>query len=158
MEQIPEKKIHRTLIILLLTNAIIGLGDLGGALLLIFREESTDILAWISTIIHPAQAYLTRLASAFIAMGDHVYALAIFYFVSHGVIKLFLVWALLRGKLWAYPLAIFFFGLFSLYQLIVLIRHPSMFDLVILALNVFVLILVSKEYRTVRSRYAESVN
>ena len=135
-----------------------GLGDLGAAVLLIFREESTDILAWVGTLIHPAQAYLAQLARAFIAIGNHTYTLAVFYFVSHGVIKLFLVWALLRGKLWAYPLAIFFFGLFSFYQLIVLVRHPSIFDLTILALNVFVLVLVANEYRTVRNRYTKSVN
>ncbi len=145
------KKIHTTLIVLLLTNALVGLGDIAAAIALILRESVGDLMIWIGQIIPPLKLYATHINTALMTIGVHAYTLAIFYFVSHGVIKLFLVWALLREKLWAYPLAIFFFGVFSAYQIVVLIRAPDIFDAVILILNVFVLLLVSKEYRTVRA-------
>lgn len=40
-----------------------------------------------------------------------------FYLLSHGVVKLLLVIALLRNKLWAYPASLIVFGLFIIYQL-----------------------------------------
>ena len=42
---------------------------------------------------------------------------AAYYLLSHGVTKAFLVGALLKNKLWAYPLALIVFGAFIAYQL-----------------------------------------
>jgi uncharacterized membrane protein len=63
------------------------------------------------------------------------------YLFSHGVIKIGLVWALLRHKLWAYPLSIIVFGAFIVYQLyrFTLTHAPglialSLFDLLVIGL------------------------
>ncbi len=63
------------------------------------------------------------------------------YLLSHGVIKIGLVWALLRHKLWAYPLSIIVFGAFIVYQVyrFTFTHAPglialSLFDLVVIGL------------------------
>lgn len=42
---------------------------------------------------------------------------AVFYLLTHGLVKVILVVCLWMNKLWAYPLTIAVFGLFMLYQL-----------------------------------------
>ena len=39
------------------------------------------------------------------------------YLVGHGLVKIFLVYALWREKLWAFPAALWFIALFVVYQL-----------------------------------------
>lgn len=41
----------------------------------------------------------------------------VFYLLSHGIVKIALVVALLRGRLWAYPASLVVLGLFILYQI-----------------------------------------
>jgi uncharacterized membrane protein len=49
-----------------------------------------------------------------LSTGTKVFAAV--FLLWHGVIKVGLVWALLRKQWWAYPLAIVAFGLFLAYQ------------------------------------------
>jgi uncharacterized membrane protein len=58
--------------------------------------------------------FLRHAASRLSVSGEHFMAL---YLLGHGVVKLFVVGALLRDKLWGYPLAITVFGGFILYQI-----------------------------------------
>jgi uncharacterized membrane protein len=75
-----------------------------------------------------------------------------FYLLAHGVPKLLLVGALLRRKLWAYPIAIIAFGAFILYQLY---RFTFTHSIGLIALSVFdlaVIWLIWLEYRALRFR------
>lgn len=70
-----------------------------------------------------------------------------FYLLSHGIIKLLLVAALLKDRLWAYPSAIAVFGAFILYQLY---RYTFTHAIGLIALSIFdlaVIWLVWLEYR-----------
>ncbi len=51
--------------------------------------------------------------------------IVILFLISHGVIKLALVYALLKEILWAYPYALFVLTLFLVYQLYILAIHPT---------------------------------
>lgn len=64
------------------------------------------------------------------------------YLLAHGVVKVVLVVALLRNKIWAYPWMIVVLLLFIAYQLYRIALHPTaglvaltLFDLVIVALT-----------------------
>jgi uncharacterized membrane protein len=77
---------------------------------------------------------------------------AAYYLLSHGVTKAFLVGALLKSKLWAYPLALIVFGAFIAYQLY---RFTFTHSIGLIALSLFDLIviwLIWLEYRALRSR------
>lgn len=71
------------------------------------------------------------------------------YLLSHGVIKLGLAVALLKNKLWAYPLAIGFIGLFMLYQVYRLSLGYSLGLVLLTIFDVVVVYLIWHEYRTV---------
>lgn len=75
-----------------------------------------------------------------------------FYLLAHGVPKILLVGALLRHKLWAYPIAVIAFGAFIVYQLY---RFTLTHSIGLILLSVFDLVviwLIWLEYRALRSR------
>jgi uncharacterized membrane protein len=76
------------------------------------------------------------------------------YLFSHGVIKIGLVWALLKHKLWAYPLSIIVFGAFVVYQLY---RFTITHGLGLIALSLFdlvVILMIYLEYRALKPSIA----
>jgi uncharacterized membrane protein len=77
------------------------------------------------------------------------------YLLSHGVVKVLLVWALLRSKLWAYPAAILIFAAFSAYQIYDFVISHSIVMLVLTILDVVVIVLTWAEYG--RLRHSHSV-
>ncbi len=98
----------------------------------------------------PRDIVATRLLAAArgLSLGtEHFWAL---YLLAHGVPKLLLVVALLRGELWAYPIAILVFAGFILYQLY---RFTLTHGLGLVALSLFdavVIWLIWLEYRALR--------
>lgn len=58
--------------------------------------------------------FLRHAASRFSVSSEHFMSI---YLLAHGVVKGFVVAALLRNKLWAYPVAIVVFGGFIVYQI-----------------------------------------
>jgi len=87
------------------------------------------------------------LAQNFSVQEQNFYA---FYLLSHGVVKLFLVVGLLKGKLWSYPASLIVLGLFILYQLY---RYSYTHGVGLIALTVFdivVMALIWHEYGLVR--------
>ena len=103
------------------------------------REDRRDLVA----------NFLRHAASRFSPSGEHFMAI---YLLGHGVVKMFVVVALLRNKLWGYPLSIAVFGGFIAYQIY---RFTLTGGLGLIALTVFDLIvvwLIWLEYRAVKSR------
>jgi uncharacterized membrane protein len=72
------------------------------------------------------------------------------YLLSHGVVKLWLIVGLLRGRLWYYPLAIAVFGLFIVYQLYRFNLSHSPWLILITVVDVVVIALTWQEYRYLR--------
>lgn len=98
------------------------------------EEDSRDFVA----------SQLANLASHISIGAQHF---AAFYLLAHGVVKIVLVVALLKDKLWAYPWAIGVFGAFIVYQLY---RFTYTHSLGLIALSVFdviVIWLIWLEYR-----------
>lgn len=69
------------------------------------------------------------------------------YLLAHGTVKVFLVVAVLRGQLWAYPWLIGFLIVFIGYQSYELIAHPSWGLAGLTAFDIFIVILTIREYR-----------
>lgn len=66
------------------------------------------------------------------------------YLLSHGVVKIFLVAALLRNQIWAYPWMIVFLVVFILYQVY---RMTFAFSIGLLGLTIFDIAVVWLTYR-----------
>jgi uncharacterized membrane protein len=100
-------------------------------------------------------------ANYFLHAASHVslagQRFAAIYLFSHGVIKIGLVWALLKHKLWAYPLSIMVFGAFIVYQLY---RFSFTHGLGLIALSLFDLVviwLIYLEYRALKQEHGRGV-
>jgi uncharacterized membrane protein len=102
-------------------------------------EDPRDLIA---NNLHDAARHLS--------LGSQHFAA--YYLLSHGVTKAFLVAALLKGKRWAYPLAVIVFGAFIAYQLY---RFTFTHSIGLIALSLFdfaVIWLIWLEYRSLGSR------
>jgi uncharacterized membrane protein len=79
------------------------------------------------------------------------------YLLSHGFVKLVLAAALWMNRLWAYPVAIFVFAAFAVYQIFRLERVYSIALLLLTISDLVIILLTSLEYRDRRRAHLPSV-
>lgn len=91
---------------------------------------------------------LLRIASRLSFASEHFIAL---YLLIHGMVKIGLVWALLRRVLIAYPASIVIFAGFIAYQVYRYTLTPGLGLLALTALDFVVIFLIALEYRALRS-------
>ena len=112
-------------------------GFVGG----LFRGElAEDPKDWLAHVL----LHTTRSLTA--GLGAYVGTLL----VAHGLVKMFLVAGLWRGKLWAYPAAIAAFAAFVAYELYQLNLSYSLFLWIVTIVDVLVIALIAHEYMHVR--------
>jgi uncharacterized membrane protein len=80
--------------------------------------------------------------------GKHFASL---YLLAHGLIKALLVAALWFDALWAYPLTMVVFGLFSVYQVHRFLHTHSVTLLLITVFDVLIIWLTAREYQEQKS-------
>ncbi len=105
-------------------------------------EDPDDLIA--NLLIHAASS-LNVSATVFMA----------WYLLVHGVVKVGLVAAVLRGKLWAYPWLIGFLVAFIGYQVYDMVVHFTWGMFALTVFDVFIVALTVREYR-IHLRRAES--
>jgi uncharacterized membrane protein len=88
--------------------------------------------------------YLREAASRFSVSGKHFLA---FYLLAHGIVKIFVVVALLKNKIWAYPVAMVVFGGLVVYQLYRFTVGGSAGLIVLSGFDLIVIWLIWMEYR-----------
>ncbi len=127
---------------------------LGGVLLLLVSPESIGrtvaALTQHELSEDPRDFIASHLLHAANRVSPEVKVFAAVYLLAHGLIKVLLVWALLRSKRWAYPTAIAVFGAFGVYQMYRYVLSPSFSMSVLTVLDVFVIALTWNEYRQMR--------
>jgi uncharacterized membrane protein len=74
-----------------------------------------------------------------------------FYLISHGLIKIFLIIALWKRKLWAYTLSVVVFTFFIVYQLFRYTYNSSISLLVLTFIDVFVVMFIILEYYRIKN-------
>ena len=129
---------------------------LGGALLLFVAPDKIKQLAILIT-----QPELTEDPNDFIAshilrgasgLNNHVVLFGAIYLLAHGIVKVALVTALLRQKLWAYPWMIAVLVIFILYQLYQLGVAASAGLVALTVFDMLIVVLTWHEYRRHRAR------
>jgi len=106
------------------------------------HELSQDPHDFIARHILHSAGQLTHGSTAFAAV----------YLLSHGIAKLVLVVAVLRGELWAYPALIALLGAFIAYQLYRLYYHLTIGLTLLTIFDAFVVWLTWREYQAKRNR------
>jgi uncharacterized membrane protein len=90
-----------------------------------------------------------RAASEKFANGGKIFPSL--FLVSHGITKIMLVVAIWRNRLWAYPLMIFVFGAFAVYQVYRLTHTHAVILAVVTATDIAIVYLTWREYREQRA-------
>ncbi|HTH72015.1 MAG TPA: DUF2127 domain-containing protein [Candidatus Pristimantibacillus sp.] len=85
-----------------------------------------------------------------LAHGQHLFASL--FLLTHGAVKVALVIALLRQKLWAYPWALGALVLFLVYQAYLLKKGPSFGMAFLTVLDIIIIWLVWREWQKFRSK------
>jgi uncharacterized membrane protein len=136
--------LHKAFVATILINGLIGIIDLCITAVFIWRTPLVLLVESMQgTLLGAPAMWVMTIILSHVSMG-------IFYFASHGIVKVGIVWGLFKQQLWAYPIAIAFLGGFSVYQIISLIAHFDGFILFLLIVNALTVFLIAREFRLVR--------
>ena len=150
-----ERQIHRIFQVSVLLKGAHALVECLSGLALAFASNAA-ILALVDRLTRNelledqhdlVASALQHFARDFSVASQHFYA---FYLLSHGVVKLALVVALLKQKLWAYPASLTVLALFIAYQVYRYSYTRSAMLVVLTLFDLFVMVLVWHEYRLLR--------
>lgn len=125
------------------------LETVGGLLILFVPLHSLDTLVrWL--LVHElseSHDWVARAAEHLLnSLSLDTKLFASIYLIGHGLVKIFLVHALWREKLWAFPVALWFIALFVVYQIYRFTHTQSIALLVFALLDVCVAWFICREY------------
>ncbi len=149
--------LDRTFFVTLLLKGLDGVFEvIGGVLLLVTTPAQINTLVSILTQHELSEDPRDLLANALVHFAGSLDVSATLfgavYLLVHGLVKVILVAAVLRNRLWAYPWLITFLIAFILYQAYLLLVAFSWGLLLLTAFDVFVVILTVREYRIRKGR------
>ena len=129
-----------------------GLLEIAGGLLLLLASNRTVNQIVVSLTQHelvedPHDWIATTARNTVAHISANTQLFASIYLIAHGLIKIVLVSALLRGERWAYPAAIGFLSLFIAYQIY---RLSYQFTPGLALLTLFDLLIVGLTWREYR--------
>lgn len=141
------KKLRKVFKITLYMNGIIAILDILAGFFFSYTGIITPILIKVSHI----HGVIGSVSNFILNMSSRVQIIGAFYFFSHGIVKLLLVWGLLTVRLWAYPISIIFLGGFSLYQLyeIIFVEFSGIITFFMI-FNSIVTLLIIDEYKRIK--------
>lgn len=134
-----------------------------------FIELAAGVLLWVSPslahsllmgvhneLLEGSAHHVQQYVAQYIGRLDAQLAAAgliflIIFLISHGVIKLALVYALLKKIVQAYPVALVILGLFLVYQIYVFVREPTIGMALFSVLDAIIIGLVWREYKLLLS-------
>ncbi len=150
-----EKNLRKLFDVGVIMKGVDGVLELLGALLL-FIVSPAQLTQFVTFITQHelSQDPNDRLANHLLHAVAHYSVNTKFfeagYLFVHGLIKIFLVWGLLKNKLWAYPTALAFLALFMSYQIYRFTDTHSLALVILTLFDAIVFALTWHEYNFVR--------
>ena len=159
-ESLSHKRdlLHILFVVSLSFKGLLALLEVIGGLAVSLAARDT-LLGLIRTLVaeeiaedpgDPIANYLVHFTESFLGAQ----AFAAIYLFAHGIIKAWLVFGLLRRKLWYYPVSIGVFFLFVAYQMYRFSYMHSTWLISVSVLDVIVILLTWHEYRYLRKALA----
>ncbi|MGE5392660.1 MAG: DUF2127 domain-containing protein [Candidatus Saccharibacteria bacterium] len=146
-----EKYLRRIFDIGVIIKGIDGVLEVLGGIALIFvsADAINRLVAWL-VHFELAEDPHDRITNFFLGVS-HLSAsserFAIFFLLAHGLVKVAIVWGLLKNKLWAYPVGIAVFSGFWLYEAYRYFQAHSPALLILGVIDLLVIFLTWHEYR-----------
>ena len=150
-----EKRVHQLFEVSILLKGANALVELILGIILLVSTQLNDVLIALlqNELVEDPGDFLARHADQFAHYLTPQFQLySALYLLSHGVVKLVLVWGLLRNKLWAYPASLAVLSLFILYQVIKIVQNHSIPLILLTVFDFVVMWLIWHEYRLLQSR------
>ena len=134
-----------------------GLLEVAGAVFLFFStpQSLSKLAATLLTnelLEDPKDLVANTVLHAVHRLSANAQIFASVYLLIHGIVKVGLVIALWKKKLWAYPLAGVVLVLFTIYQVYLFSHSRSPFQLFLTAIDVLILLLLWSEYQRISQR------
>ncbi|WAH95894.1 DUF2127 domain-containing protein [Arthrobacter sp. MMS18-M83] len=153
--------LDRTFRVSLILKGLDGVLELvGGILLLVITPEQIGDLVRFLTQHELAQDPHDFVANSLVHFSSNLSVSAslfgAIYLLLHGVVKIVLVWAVLKDKLWAYPWMIAFLLVFIVYQGYRIVVAFSWGLVLLTAFDIFIVWITAREYRLHRARNQQS--
>ncbi|UKA58015.1 DUF2127 domain-containing protein [Arthrobacter sp. FW306-2-2C-D06B] len=149
--------LDRTFRVSLILKGLDGVLELiGGILLLVVTPKQIGDLVRFLTQHELAQDPHDFLANSLVHLSSNLSGSATLfgaiYLLLHGLVKIVLVWAVLKDKLWAYPWMIAFLLVFIIYQGYRIAVAFSWGLVLLTAFDIFIVWITAREYRLHRAR------
>ncbi len=148
----PTDLLDRTFEVGIILKGLDGALEVLGGLLLLLVSPAT--ISRITTTLtqhelseDPHDFIATHLLKTAHGLTGSAVHFGAYYLLSHGMVKIVLVVALLKNKLWAYPWMIAFLGVFIVYQAYRLTFRPSLGLAALTVFDILVAWLTVREYR-----------
>lgn len=106
-----------------------------------------------SGLLGSASGFLATLLIHAVQSLENAELFVAFYLFSRGLIKVLLVIALLRNKLWAYPASLVVLALFVVYQVYQIITIHSLIVSAITIFDLVVMYFIWREYQIVKKHH-----
>src|SRR5438132_1646685 len=134
-----ERSIHAVFDVSVAIKGLDGLLEVLGSILLFIISPQKIGQVIVSLTQHelshdPHDLIANHLSSFAQNFSAHTQIFAALYLLSHGLVKIFLVWGLLKNKLWAYPASIAFLLGYIIYQIY---RYNSNHAVSLILLSIF---------------------
>ena len=157
MSETSPQTVHRLFAASVLIKGVDGVLETIGGILFMFVDPKALNSLVIYLTAHelsedPDDWFATKLRHVVHSLSSDTTLFVGLYLVAHGLLKIFLVAGLLRNKVWAYPAALWFLGIFIFYQVYRFSHTLSLGLLALSAFDLFVAWLVWLEYRSRRQR------
>ncbi|HKF17585.1 MAG TPA: DUF2127 domain-containing protein [Candidatus Dormibacteraeota bacterium] len=151
--------LDRTFEVAIVLKGLDGVLEVVGGLILLVVSPATINRIVAALTQHelsqdPHDLLATRLLNTAHGLTKGSVLFASLYLLTHGAVKIVLVVALLKNKLWAYPWMIAFLLLFIGYQIYRILLVPSAALAALTAFDLFVVWLTYREYQRQRYRIA----
>jgi uncharacterized membrane protein len=157
----PHELLDTTFNVTVILKGLDGLLELvGGTLLLVVAPATIDRLVRRLTQHELSQDPHDLIARHLLRVSGNLHHTQVFgaiYLISHGLIKIVLVGALLKKQRWAYPATLLFLGAFVVYQVYRMFYTPSVGLALLTVFDLFIMWLVWREYQLRRHPAANAV-
>ena len=148
-----EQNIRRIFTVSVLLKAANAVLEIILGTLLLFTGTITNVISHLAQnelIEDPGNFLANNIQHYLPYLSEHSQLFAVYYLLSHGIIKIFLAIGLLRRKLWAYPSAIAVFIVFIIYQLYRYTYTHSFFLILLTIFDLFVVAMTWHEYKIIK--------
>lgn len=143
-----ERILHLIFYLSLIGKGLFGLGQMASGIVVLVVPRHF----WHQLALKLAGGSADNFVTAYLLdvtknLDSGLQLYAAIYMISHAATKIVLVWAVLKGKMWAYPWMMGFLVIFIVYQTYEIFARESIFFLLLTIFDIFILWLTRHEWQ-----------